>query len=336
MSQASHLLPARAAGFRLSAVLLAAGGALLLAPCVIAQTTFYWDRNGATAGAGTGAILNGTWNTTTANWSTSSAGNTATTTFTSGGNAVFSAGTSATGQTYTITVSGTQNTSSITVEEGTVTFSGGTAINFNDSTPDFTVNSGLTTTVNTNITGSNGLNKLGAGTLVFATNDKSYTGTTTISAGTLQLNFNQSFSTVALAGGTLRLSSATTTITTLNVTANSTIDFGGAAATLNLTTLNISAGVTLSIINWVNASDFFMTQNWTRAGYDTTGASPMNQVVFSGYTASDTRWLSYEDSTGSGYHQITPVPEPRTFGAALVAAGLCLGWWRRRIRHRAA
>jgi len=308
--------------------------ALLTLGCVVGmavtakgQTTFYWDRTSG-SGAGTGSTLNGTWDTATQNWNTNSSGSGSRNTFTSGGNAVFSASTSATGQTYTITVSGTQNASSVTIEEGIVTFSGGTAINFNDASPDFTVASGLTTTVSTNITGTNGLNKLGAGTLIFGSNDKSYSGTTTISAGTLDLAFNQSFDTLALAGGTLKLSSTSTTITTLNVTANSTIDFGGTDAALNLTNFNISAGVTLNIINWVDAADSFVTQNWTGASFDTTGAIPMNQVVFNSPTFSgdNTKWQSYDK-------QITPVPEPSAYGALLLGLGGSLVAWRRRTKQ---
>src|SRR4051812_46095964 len=83
--------------------------ALVLHLTAVAQTTFYWDRNGAVGGAGSGAALSGTWDTSTGNWNTNSGGSTSTETFTSGGNAVFSAGTTALNQTYSITVSGTQN-----------------------------------------------------------------------------------------------------------------------------------------------------------------------------------------------------------------------------------
>lgn len=311
-------------------VVLALWGLAVVSP-VAAQTTLYWDRaNGA--GAGSGATLNGTWDTATSNnWDTTATGTGGRITYISGSDAVFSSGTSAIGQTYTITVSGTQSASSISIEEGTVTFSGGTAINLSDATPDFTVASGLTTNVSTDITGTNGLTKLGAGTLVLDTNDKSYTGTTTISAGTLDLAFNQSFSTVALAGGTLKLSSATTSITNLNITATSTIDFGGANATLNATNFSISGGVTLNIINWVNGADFFFATNWTGAVYNTTGAAPMNQVVFNSptFTGSDTKWLPY------GNHEITPLPEPSTYGAMLLAAATGLIALRRRVSLRA-
>lgn len=297
-----------------------------LAPPAGAQT-LYWDINAKTAGAG-GTSPSGTWDTSNSNkvWSSSSAGTVNPVAWTDGRDAVFSAGTDATGS-YTVTVSGTRNVSSILIEEGTPTFSGGT-INFSDASPDFNVGSGRTATVDSDIAGTNGLNKLGAGTLILGTSDKSYTGTTTISAGTLDLAFNQSFGAVTLAGGTLRLSSASTTITTLSVTANSTIDFAG-TSTLNLTNFSISGGVTLNIVNWTAASDFFYTTNWTGAVYDTMGSAPMNQITFSGYSASVSGWDGWDN-------QVRPhVPEPSAYGAFLLGALAGLFAWRRRPRLRA-
>ena len=312
-------------------VFLRTGVAVLVLFCLTAlpaiAQTLYWDNNSSTAGSG--ATPSATWSTsggTNRKWSTSSAGTAATSNWTSGANAVFSAGSDATGS-YTVTLSGTQNVSSILVEDGNPTFSGGTAINFNDASPDFTVNSGRTATVSTGLTGSNGLNKLGAGTLVFNTSDKAYTGTTNISAGTLQLDFNQTFSTVTLSGGTLKLNSATTTITTLNITGNSTIDFSG-SNTLNLTNFSISGGVTLNIINWVAASDFFYTTNWTGATKDVMGSAPMNQITFSGFTAAETGWDGWDN-------QIRPrVPEPSAYGAMFLGGLAGFFAWRRRRKAR--
>lgn len=283
----------------------------------------YWDTNGTTAGAG--ATPTGNWSTaggaTNRRWNTNINGTTTNpASWVSGNDAVFSAGADGINA-YTVTLSGTINVSSINVEEGTPTFNG-SSITFNDVTPDFTVGSGLTATVNSGIAGTNGLNKLGAGTLILASTDKAYTGTTTVSAGTLQLDFNQTFDTVALAGGTLTLNSASTTITTLNVTANSILDFSS-AATLNVTTLAISAGVTLTIQNWSNMSDFFFATNWTGAVSDLTGSSPMNQVSFAGFLSANTKWQGYD-------HQVTPVPEASWHGIGLMTALAGIVAWRRR------
>ena len=194
-----------------------------------------------------------------------------------------------------------------------------------------------TFTISSAITGAGfALAKSGAGELILS-GANTYSNSTTVSAGTLTLASSSALgtgSTLTLAGGTLKLSTATTTVTNLTVTATSTIDFGGANATLNITNFTISAGVTLNIINWVNASDFFYTTNWQNGGagvgvHDTTGATPMNQVVFASFTGADTKWQGYDN-------QITPVPEPSTYGVLLLATSIALVLWRRRRRQAPA
>jgi len=171
--------------------------------------------------------------------------------------------------------------------------------------------------------GARSLAKSGAGTLILS-GANTYSGGTTVSAGTLTLQSATALgtgSTLTLAGGTLRLNTATTTVTNLNVTGNSVIDFA-TAATFNVTNLTISAGVSLTIQNWTNMSDFFFASNWTGATADLTGVSPMNQVTFTGFAAGDTKWLGYDD-------QITPVPEPATYGAWLLGGLFVFFFWRR-------
>ena len=177
--------------------------------------------------------------------------------------------------------------------------------------------------------GTRSITKTGAGELVLS-GANTFSGGVTISAGTLTLQSISALgtgSTLTLSGGTLKLGTASTTITTLNVTSNSTIDFGGANAALNLTNFTISAGVTLNIVNWVNAADYFVTQNWTGATFDVTGSNPTDQVVFNSptFTGDNTKWQSYDK-------QITPVPEPSAYGAALIGLGAALVAWRRRAR----
>lgn len=193
------------------------------------------------------------------------------------------------------------------------------------------VNSG-SSSFSGSITGSGTIDKIGSGTLTL-NSDLSFGGTLEVSAGTLAYTADHAFNaTLKLDGGTLLLTNADVTVSTLLVTANSIIDFAGTASSLSLANLTISNGVTLTIQNWANAADFFFTQAWTGAVFNTTGNNPVNQVVFSNFTASDTKWLGYEDTSGSGYHQVTPVPEPSTYGAALLGALVSLVVLRRRIR----
>jgi hypothetical protein len=280
-----------------------------LATDLPAQTTLYWDANSTTPGAG--ATPTGTWSTSgggNRKWTTNSAGTSSTVNWTSGSNAVFSAGTDAVNA-FTVTVSGTQNVSSITVDEGTPTLSSGT-VRFNDATPDINVGAGRTLIFSSALTSSSGnlnINPV-----------SSYNGT-------LQLTNNLSLAgTVTLGGGTLRLSNTSYTFGTLNVTANSIIDFAG-NTTLNLTNLSINAGVTLTIQNWQNTLDFLYTTNFSGATLDSRGTGSASQVVFTGYTGSDTLWQSYD-------YQVTPVPEPAAYGALLTGGLLAFAAWRRRRR----
>ena len=266
----------------------------------------YWDTNAKTAGAGT--TPSGTWSTSNSqkNWNPNPAGTSNLDAWTSGYDAYFSAGTDATGS-YTVTLSGTQNVSSITVQEGSPTFDSGT-INFSDATPGLTIVSGSTVNFGTTaLTSTTGDLKLGRGRM-------------------LNLNSNLNLSgTLSFAGGTLRLTDANLNIGTLNITANSVIDFAGSASTLTLSNLVLGGGVTLTILNWAYAVDFFTSAAWSGATYDTMGSSPMNQISFNGFSAGDTGWDSFDN-------QIRPnVPEPATYGALFVGvACLLFGWQRRR------
>jgi autotransporter-associated beta strand protein len=176
---------------------------------------------------------------------------------------------------------------------GTVALGSGTLIAGGDNTSTF---------FSGTITGTGTFEKTGTGTFTLGS-DLTYNGTMRLSGGTLALN-----------GFDLGLN-------TLHITGNSILDFGASSASL-LTTNNlyIDAGVTLTINNWTDTIDYFYALN-NPGG--TQGTSPLNQIVFAGFTANDTKWLSYDK-------QITPVPEPSTYGALFMTA-LCGVWlWRRR------
>lgn len=186
-----------------------------------------------------------------------------------------------------------------------------------------------------NIIGGTGVIDLGSGghLTVGANNGSSafggsITGTgdfTKQGSGAFTLNSDLNLAgTFTLAGGTLALNGNDLVADTLHITANSIIDFGSAVASL-LSVVNfiIDGGVSLTIANWSDAVDYFVTQNWTGAVYDLRGAAPMNQITFTGFAGSDTQWQEYD-------LQITPVPEPSTYGALMLGLCATLYLWRRR------
>jgi hypothetical protein len=130
-----------------------------------------------------------------------------------------------------------------------------------------------------------------------------------LSAGALVLN-----------GGTLNLGGYNSTFGSLSVTADSVIDFGtGGASILDiLNSVSVASGAILTIDNWTDTVDFFYSL------YDPGVA--IGQIVFSGYSPTATNWNSFDT-------EITPVPEPATYGAVLMLIGLSLGLvaaWRSR------
>ncbi len=257
-----------------------------------------------------------------------------------GGSLVFMGGTN------TLTSAGSINLGggSLSVTNGTNTFAGavslgGGSASISGGTNSFT---GTKTFAGGNMTFSAGTNTVNGatnfgtgGSLLFSGGTNSLggtfsgTGTVTLSGGSLALLSSIVLAgTLELGGGTLSLNGYSLTATTLHVTGNSTIDFGTVATSVNFTNFVIDAGVTLTIQNWSNAADYFYTHGWTGAAFNTSGATPMNQVVFSGYSASNTHWQS-------GDYQVTPVPEPSTYGALLVGAmGLFAGFRRYRRSRR--
>ena len=169
--------------------------------------------------------------------------------------------------------------------------------------------------------------KEGTGTLTIASTID-LDGTVNLNAGAIDLAVDNLFSGTVniLAGTTLRLSNADVDITNLNFTGTGivTLDFAGSASTLNVTNLTLSAGVQINVINWSAISDFFYAQNFAGAVFDTTGAAPMNQIVFNSpdWSYNDTWWQGHDK-------QIKPVPEPSTYGAMFLGATSALLGYRR-------
>jgi hypothetical protein len=143
-------------------------------------------------------------------------------------------------------------------------------------------------------------------------------GTLTVGSGatlTFGANFNDASIDLDLAGGSLFLNGTTSTLGNLTLTGNSIIDFGSpGATTLNISNLNLN-GYTLTIQDWTKAVDFFYAQTFTGATQDTSGAPPMNQITFPGFTNNQSVWQSIDN-------QVTAAPEPAAYGAVLVSLSL--------------
>ncbi len=205
---------------------------------------------------------------------------------------------------------GSPTANQLVLDGGTLATTANFALNANRSTTvsagGGTVNvaTGTTLTFNASLTGAGTFTKSGAGTFMVGSNNIDLTGEFALSAGTLALNgfdFN---------------------VGTLHITGNSVIDFGNSSASfLTAANLIIDAGVTLTINNWVDLVDYFNITN----NPGSQGNPPLNQITFTGgsWSNNDTKWISYD-------HQITPAPEPATYGAMLAGFSTLLLAWRRR------
>jgi autotransporter-associated beta strand protein len=238
---------------------------------------------------------------------------------------------------------------------GTVVVSAGTvlanAANVFNSSNAITVNTGSILNLNdfnqtiASIT-SNGTLALGAGTgdtLTLSSGASnlagSITGAGTIIVGsgatlTLGANFNAPNVNIVLNGGSLLLNGTTDTFGTLTFQTSSTLDFGASTASvLSASNVVVYNGAAVTINNWVNAQDYFYAQNnfqgfnsgtgtFTNVTPGVRGSSPQNQLTFTGFSAANTQW--------SSDHQITPAPEPATYGMIFIGGALAFFLWRRR------
>ncbi|MGA3007052.1 MAG: autotransporter-associated beta strand repeat-containing protein [Opitutaceae bacterium] len=145
-------------------------------------------------------------------------------------------------------------------------------------------------------------------------------GTLVVGSGatlTLAAGFNDPNLKIILAGGTLDLNGTTDVFGDLQINANSTLDFASGANSI-LTVNDISfqnTGLQLSVANWSNEQDYF----FSNIDPGSQGSPPMSQIVFDSptYTGANTKFLPFDN-------EVSPVPEPATYGTIFV--GACLGF----------
>jgi fibronectin-binding autotransporter adhesin len=178
----------------------------------------------------------------------------------------------------------------------------------------------------------------GGATLTLAAGASSFGGDFGFSNGTIVINAGQSLTLTAamdaaniniiLNGGTLFLGNGlnhTFGNLTVNTATTSVIDFGTSGATVaEFDNVFVNGTGQLNVNNWTDAVDYFISNNTTGAQ----GTAPNTKIVFAGgFTGADTRWLPY-----GGGGQLTPVPEPSTYGATLLGASVGFLLLRRRRR----
>lgn len=146
-------------------------------------------------------------------------------------------------------------------------------------------------------------------------NQLTFTGGSQIIAGAS--NIFDSAIDLILNDTTLNMSNTTQTFSSISVSGNSILDFGGTGGSLNLDNLFVSSG-TLTIQNWTgNPGDFFVS-----GAVDSTTVS---NVIFEGWG----------DATWDPIDGVTPniVPEPAHYGAALIGLFSLTALFRRQPRN---
>ncbi|HMP92403.1 MAG TPA: autotransporter-associated beta strand repeat-containing protein, partial [Phnomibacter sp.] len=181
---------------------------------------------------------------------------------------------------------------------GNIAFNSNRGITLGTGGVQFNSNGNIITAANI-ITGAGSINKIGTGTLRYDVNGgtHTYTGTTTITGGTLQLERDNDIpdaSNMILAGGTLQTgrssdgAGSAETVGTLQLTANSTIALGTGSHTLsfaNSSAVSWTAGQTLTITGWAGTPGASGTAGrlfiGTTTGHATT--AQLAQIQFTGY-----------------------------------------------------
>ena len=242
-------------------------------------SALYWDTNGATAGIGG----SGTWDTTTSNWTTTAAGDIATTTFTSANPVTFGG----TAGTVTVDAGGVTANGGIQFDTDGYVVSGGTLTLGTANVT--TAHASGTTIINSVVAGGVGIQKLGPGTLALG-GANTFTGAVVVTAGTMQIgsdaNLGATANGVQLAGGRLEVTSSITLDAARSLTGTGTVAVGSSAltvpGTVTLSSLTLEGTGTLALtgtapaistLTMTGASTVSSTNTVTNTGITTTNIS---------------------------------------------------------------
>lgn len=237
----------------------------------VARAQVYFDVNGNSSGSG---VTNGgtyTWSTASPTWTSNTNGTSNTSKWSNGSNiANFAAGTDAGTSAFTVNLGSNVTLGGIQVTEGNVAINTGTYTLTQNSSSTFTVGAGLSLSIAGNLrlsasggtrtltiagagdtnlsailsnsSGTGALYKSGTGTLTLS-GANTYTGTTTVSQGTLQVNANAPSG----AAGALGQASSTVTINDGSTGSNDTallIGADGVTIGRTVTVANSGSGTT--------------------------------------------------------------------------------------------
>jgi fibronectin-binding autotransporter adhesin len=224
----------------------------------------------------------------------------------------------------TLSGAGTTTLSGAQLTAGAITVSGGGTQNFNTQIGATSFVRSGTGTTTFGGTGNNYFNtvEVDGGTLLL--NKSSGTaisgGTVTVIGGTLSFGASNqlaSWTNVTLgASSTVLLNNTSQTLSSLDVTGNSLIDFGSGGSILSVSSLVLASSAYLSVINWAGTVDSFFSQV-------NPGTSNLSHISVNG--SSGTTWDPYTHVISPA----SPVPEPSTYGAMLMSGVFGMLAWRK-------